>query len=259
MNIITTRSILCIAALSTSALATSPVPTSATPPATSTTLGSAAAPKVPTVNVEKQKLQPAAGEKFDPSEIRQALSELLALKEGVGGIEQIQEKKAALKAAIESGIKKDRKSVLRLLFNIEPKAAFAWANQQTDTKLKDLILGGIIASVEGKNPNGAVAYIQLLWPGASEERTIPEAFRMAAYDDFQGALAVGQRKGTGPFIDAHHATQSKSDKHPRNCQRALRLTCATRTSSVPCEPRRFRWSIFERQAQEILSLKVVPL
>ena len=120
MNIITTRSILCIAALSTSALATSPVPTSATPPATSTTLGSAAAPQAPKVDVEKQKLQPAVGEKFDPSEIRQALSELLALKEGVGGIEQIQEKKAALKAAIESGIKKDRKSVLRLLFNIEP-------------------------------------------------------------------------------------------------------------------------------------------
>ena len=173
--------------------------------------------KPPTVNMEKRDLLPAVGEKFDPSEIRQALSELLALKEGVGGIEQIQEKKAALKAAIESGIKKDRKSVLRLLFNIEPKAAFAWANQQTDTKLKDLILGGIIASVEGKNPNGAVAYIQLLWPGASEERTIPEAFRMAAYDDFQGALAVMQSlpKGRTKDLATKGISQGMDYKDPQ--------------------------------------------
>ena len=109
------------ALLSTSALATPPVPTSATPPATSTTLGSDAAPKAPTVNVEKSDSQPAAGEKFDPSEIRQALSELLALKEGVGSIEQIQEKKAALKAAVERGIKQDPKSVIKLLFGFEQR------------------------------------------------------------------------------------------------------------------------------------------
>lgn len=173
--------------------------------------------KPPTVNMEKSDLQPAAGEKFDPSEIRQALSELLALQKGGGSNPQIQEKKAALKAAIESGIKKDRKSVLRLLFNIEPKAAFAWANQQTDTKLKDLILGGIIASVEGKNPNGAVAYIQLLWPGASEERTIPEAFRMAAYDDFQGALAVMQSlpKGRTKDLATKGISQGMDYKDPQ--------------------------------------------
>ena len=102
------------ALLHASALATPPVPTSATPPATSTTLGSAAAPKAPTVNVEKSDSQPAAGEKFDPSEIRQALSELLALKEGVGSNQQIQEKKAALKAAVERGIKKDARKVVHL-------------------------------------------------------------------------------------------------------------------------------------------------
>ena len=217
MNIINTRSILCIAALSISAAAMSADPTSATPPAASTTLGSAAAPQVPKVAVEKSDLQPAAGEKFDPAEIRQALSELLALQKGGGSNPQIQEKKAALKAAIESGIKKDRKSVLRLLFNIEPKAAFAWANQQTDTKLKDLILGGIIASVEGKNPNGAVAYIQLLWPGASEERTIPEAFRMAAYDDFQGALAVMQSlpKGRTKDLATKGISQGMDYKDPQ--------------------------------------------
>lgn len=198
-------------------LRASALATSATLPATSTTLGSAAAPQAPKVDVEKQKLQPAVGEKFDPSEIRQALSELQALQKGGGSNPQIQEKKAALKAAIESGIKKDRKSVLRLLFNIEPKAAFAWANQQTDTKLKDLILGGIIASVEGKNPNGAVAYIQLLWPGASEERTIPEAFRMAAYDDFQGALAVMQSlpKGRTKDLATKGISQGMDYKDPQ--------------------------------------------
>jgi hypothetical protein len=173
--------------------------------------------KPPTVNMEKRDLLPAAGEKAESSEIRQALFELQALQKGGGSNPQIQEKKAALKAAIESGIKKDRKGVLRLLFNIEPKAAFAWANQQTDTKLKDLILGGIIASVEGKNPNGAVAYIQLLWPGASEERTIPEAFRMAAYDDFQGALAVMQSlpKGRTKDLATKGISQGMDYKDPQ--------------------------------------------
>jgi hypothetical protein len=68
---------------------------------------------------EKSDFLPAAGEKFDPSEIRQALSELLALEEGVGSNQQILEKKAALKAAVESGIKNGPKSVLKLLFDFE--------------------------------------------------------------------------------------------------------------------------------------------
>jgi hypothetical protein len=208
--------------------------------------------KPPTVNVEKRDLLPAAGEKVECSEIRQALSELQALEKGGGSNQQIQEKKAALKAAIESGIKKERKSVLRLLLNIEeegahqlvftdyaclfvqsapvlaialldqvreqdldwvikdigaawaksdPEAAFAWANQQTNTKVKDLILNGVITSMAIKDIKGALAYIQSLSPGASEERTIPEAFRMAAGDDFQGALAVMQSLPKGRTKD----------------------------------------------------------
>ena len=102
-----TRSFLCIAALSTSALAMSAKPISGS------------APQAPTVNAEKSYLLPAAGEKFDPTEIRQALSELLALKEGVGSNQQIQEKKATLKAAVERGIKQDPKSVIKLLFGFE--------------------------------------------------------------------------------------------------------------------------------------------
>ena len=208
--------------------------------------------KPPTVNIEKRDLLPAAGEKAESSEIRQALFELQALQKGGGSNPQIQEKKAALKAAIESGIKKDRKSVLRLLLNIEeegahqlvftdyvcffvqsapdlaialldqvreqdldwvikdigaawaksdPEAAFAWANQQTNTKVKDLILGGVITSMASKDIKGAFAYIQSLSPGASEEKTIPEAFKMAAYNDFQGALAVMQSLPQGRTKD----------------------------------------------------------
>ena len=208
--------------------------------------------KPPTVNMEKRDLLPAAGEKAESSEIRQALFELQALQKGGGSNPQIQEKKAALKAAIESGIKKDRKSVLRLLLNIEeegahqlvftdyvcffvqsapdlaialldqvreqdldwvikdigaawaksdPEAAFAWANQQTNTKVKDLILGGVITSMASKDIKGAFAYIQSLSPGASEEKTIPEAFKMAAYNDFQGALAVMQSLPKGRTKD----------------------------------------------------------
>ena len=110
--------------------------------------------------VEKQKLQPAAGEKLAPSEIRQVFSELrwpyfpdllrelphigeggtsetreirravsnlVTLKEGFfgGSIQQIQEKKAALKAAVERGIKKDPSRVLHTLFG------FGYYNNQT--------------------------------------------------------------------------------------------------------------------------------
>jgi hypothetical protein len=122
MNIMNSRFIFCIAALSISAVAMSADPTSATPPSTPATLGSAAAPQLPTVVVEKSDLQAAAGEKVESSEIReirQALSELLALEEVVGSIEQIQEKKATLKAAVERGVEQDPKRVLRLLFGFE--------------------------------------------------------------------------------------------------------------------------------------------
>jgi hypothetical protein len=218
----------------------------------------AAQSKPPTVNVEKSDSQPAAGEKVEASEIReirQALSELQALQKGVGSNQQIQEKKAALKAAIESGINKDPNSVISLLLGLredrdvtgyqlaftdyvrlfvqsapelalalldqvpeqdldwvvkaigdawaksDPKAALAWANQQTDSKVKDYILEGLIPSLAITDLQGAVAYLPLLSPGASEEKTIPEAFRMAAYDDFQGALAVMQSLPEGRIKD----------------------------------------------------------
>ncbi len=285
----------------------------ATPPATPATLGSAAAPQPPTVDVEKQKLQPAAGEKFDPSEIRQALSELQALKKGGGSYQQIQEKKAAinaafksgmkkdpegvlgllpelqlaageevepseireirkalfgllalkeragsneqiqvkkaaLKAAVERGIKQDPKSVLKLLFGFEQgsdgvvyggqtnatrsfiqiapelaitlldqvpnefgrsrlakaigsdwaesdqKAAFAWANQQTDHKIKSAILVGVISSWGKTDLKGALAYVETLPPGVLLDRdnTISEAFtkNCQAARGYQGALAM---------------------------------------------------------------------
>ena len=322
------------ALLHASALATPPVPTSATPPATSTTLGSAAAPKAPTVNVEKSDSQPAAGEKdesseirevrqaffdlqvlkncvlsagavkarqaffdlqglknwsgskqqcwleekaaeklkaavekaakkdpkvldllkelqlaageqFDRSEIRQALSELLALKEGVGGNQQIQEKKAALKAAVERGIKKDARIVVHLFFGFsyndnqtfsvgsperfvhiypelaitlldqvpqgftrqslaqligsewaesDQKAAFAWANKQTDSKIKDAILVGVNSSRGKTDLKGALAYAQSMPPGASQDSAIMEAFEKNCHAarGYQGALAMMQ-------------------------------------------------------------------
>ncbi len=122
MNIMNSRVILCIAALSISAVAMSADPTSATTPSTPTTLGSASAPQLPTVVVEKSDLQPADGEKFDPSEIRQALSELLVLKKGGGSNQQIQEKEAAIGAALKIGTKKDPKGVLELLKELQPAA-----------------------------------------------------------------------------------------------------------------------------------------
>ena len=275
MNIINTRSILCIAALSISAAAMSADPTPATPPTTPTTLGSAAAPQVPKVAVEKSDLQPAAGEKFDPSEIRQALSELLALKEGVGSNQQIQEKKATLKAAVERGIKQDPKSVLKLLFGFahdgsatyidvigefrssfvqrypelaialldqvpegfircelanligsewaesDLKAAFAWANQQTDPEIKSAILVGVISSWGKTDLKGALAYVETLPPGVLLDRdnTISEAFEKNCFAarGYQGALAMMQSLPEGRIKDlaAKGISDFMSLDHPR--------------------------------------------
>ena len=256
------------ALLSTSALATAPVPISGS------------APQAPAVVVEKQKLQPAAGEKFAPSEIRQVFSELrwpylpdllrelphigeggtpetreirravsnlVTLKEGFfgGSIQQIQEKKAALKAAVERGIKKDPSQVLHTLFgfgyynnqtfkggrherfvHIYPelaitlldqvpqgftrqslatligsewaesdlKAAFAWANQQTDPEIKSAILVGVISSWGKTDLKGALAYVQSLPPGVLlyRDNTISEAWwkNCEVARGYQGALAM---------------------------------------------------------------------
>ena len=249
------------ALLSTSALATAPVPISGS------------APQVPKVAVEKSDLQPAAGEKFDPSEIRQALSELLALKEGVGSNQQIQEKKAALKAAVERGIKQDPKSVLKLLFGFthdgsatyidvigefrssfvqrypefaialldqvpegfircalanligsewaesDLKAAFAWANQQTDPEIKSAILVGVISSWGKTDLKGALAYAQSMPPGASQDRAISGAFEKNCFAarGYQGALAMMQSLPEGRIKDlaAKGISDFMSLDHPR--------------------------------------------
>jgi hypothetical protein len=180
----------------------------------------------------------------DP-EIRQALSELLALKEWSGSNQEIQEKKAALKAAVERGINKNPKSVLHLLFGFtyndnynfsggsherfvhiypelaitlldqvpkgltrqslaqligsewaesDQKAAFAWANQQTDSKIKSAILVGVISSWGKTDLKGALAYVETLQPGVllDRDQTISEAFakNCSAARGYQGALAM---------------------------------------------------------------------
>ena len=256
-------------------LRASALATPARPPATSTTLGSAAVPQAPTVSVERQKLQPAAGEKFDPSEIRQALSELLALKEGIGSNQQIQEKKAALKAAVERGIKQDPKSVLKLLFGFshdgsatyidvigefrsslvqrypelaialldqvpkgfircalanligsewaesDLKAAFAWANQQTDPEIKSAILVGVISSWGKTDLKGALAYVETLPPGVLLDRdnTISEAFEKNCFAarGYRGALAMMQSLPEGRIKDlaAKGISDFMSLDHPR--------------------------------------------
>ena len=229
------------ALLRTSALATPPVPISGS------------APQAPAVVVEKKKLQLAndkvlklaTGENFDPSEIRQALSELLALEKGVGSNQQIQEKKAALKAAVERGIKKGPRSVVYLFFGFsyndnctfsggrherfvhiypelaitlldqvpqgftrqslaqligsewaesDQKAAFAWANKQTDSEIKDAILVGVNSSRGKTDLKGALAYAQSMPPGASQDSAISEAFEQNCHAarGYQGALAMMQ-------------------------------------------------------------------
>jgi len=280
------KSLALITALSASALATSPVPTSSTLPSTPPTLGSAAAPQSPTVvDLEIRRLQPTSGEKFDLSEIRQGMLELLALEKEVERNQQVQEKKAAyyalvkkeyklnqsaiqqarselkavtkevrsnqqtqekkaaLKAAIVRDIKKDPKNVIRMVLGVtdtgyyqyeaiklfiqsdpdlaialldhvpaggglasmldfigkswaesDLKAALAWANQQTDSEIKDAILEGISRIMRQEDPEGLLAFAQSLPPGVSQDRLIKDAwwyFSGPAFvrGDFQGLLA----------------------------------------------------------------------
>lgn len=214
--------------------------------------------KPPTVVLKKRDSQPAAREKFDPSEIRQALSELEALYKGGGSTRQIQEKIAALQAAIESGMKKDPESALDLVLghrnavssfrpfeaglfvksdpdfaialldqvpekdldlfvtNIgaawaesDPKAALAWANQQTKPEIKEWILGGVIPYMAKTDLQGAFAYVQSLPPGYFQDNLIRSAFSLAAEggdgalvdDKLQGALAMIQALPEGRTKD----------------------------------------------------------
>jgi len=71
------------------------------------------------------------------------------------------------------------------------KAAFAWANQQTDSKIKNAILEGVISSWAKTDLKGAFAYAQSLPPGNSQDSTISKVFENAAQGD-QGALAMMQ-------------------------------------------------------------------
>ena len=265
------------ALLSTSSLATSPVPTSATPPATSTTLGSAAAPQAPTVDVEKQKLQPAAGEKFDPSEIPQALSdknpldpesvirlkekakreeakekadafqilgqqslsepaerralkaelqgpidralsELEALKKGGGSNQQIQEKIAALQAAVESGMKKDPKIALEpllgyrnkvveyapfesgLFVQSDPAFAIALLDQVPEKDL-DFYRGKIAYAWAESNPQAVLAWANKQTAPEFKELILSAVIPFLARTDLQGTLAYIQSLPPGYFQD----------------------------------------------------------
>jgi hypothetical protein len=272
MHIINTRSILCIAALSISAVAMSADPTSATPPATSTTLGSAAAPQAPTVDVEKQKIQPAAGEKFDPSEIRQALSdknpldpkevirlkeeakeqadglkilvqqflsepaerralkaelkgpilraldELKALKDLGGSNQQIQEKIAALQAAIESGMKKDPKIVKDTLVGYEDeRGAFAPRDAELFVQSDPAFAISLLDHIPEKDRDFYVREVAYAWaksdPQAvfawANKQTDPEfkglilsaVIPSMARTDFQGTFAYIQALPPGYFQD----------------------------------------------------------
>ena len=265
------------ALLRASALATPPVPTSATPSSTSTTLGSDAAPQAPTVDMEKQKFQPAAGEKFDPSEIHQALSdknpldpkevirlremakkeeakekadafqilvrqslyepeerralkvelqgpidralsELEALKKGGGSNQQIQEKIAALQAAIERGMKKDPKISLERLLGYRNKVveyapfesglfvqsdpAFAIALlDQVPEKDRDFYREKIAYAWAESDPQAVLAWANKQTAPEFKELILSAVIPSMARTDLQGTLAYIQSLPPGYFQD----------------------------------------------------------
>lgn len=176
----------------------------------------AAQSKPPTVNMEKRDLLPAAGEKAESSEIRKALSELQALEKGAGSVQQIQEKKAVLKAAIESGIKKDRKSVLRLLFNIReeggwlgftdygclfvqsaPDLAIALLDQVREQDLEVWVVEAIGAAWAKSDPEAAFAWANQQTNTKVKDLILGGVITSMAIKDIKGALAYIQSLSPG--------------------------------------------------------------
>ena len=76
----------------------------------------------------------------------------------------------------------------------DQKATFAWANQQTDPKIKNAILVGVISSWGKTDLKGALAYVETLPPGVLLDRdnTISKAFEKNSARGYQGALAMMQ-------------------------------------------------------------------
>ena len=178
--------------------------------------------KPPTVNMEKRDLLPAAGEKAESSEIRQALFELQALQKGGESNPQIQEKKAALKAAIESGIKKDRKGVLRLLLNIEeegahqlvftdyvclfvqsaPDLAIALLDQVREQDLESWVVEAIGAAWAKSDPEAAFAWANQQTNTKVKDLILGGVIVSIASKDIKGALAYTQSLSPGDWEDS---------------------------------------------------------
>ena len=177
--------------------------------------------KPPTVNMEKRDLLPAAGEKVESSEIRQALFELQALQKGGGSNQQIQDKKAALKAAIESGIKKDRKSVLRLLLNIReeggwlgftdygslfvqsaPDLAIALLDQVREQDLESWVVEAIGAAWAKSDPEAAFAWANQQTNTKVKDLILGGVIVSIASKDIKGALAYIQSLSSGASQDS---------------------------------------------------------
>ncbi|MEY3851831.1 MAG: hypothetical protein RI910_811 [Verrucomicrobiota bacterium] len=177
--------------------------------------------KPPTVNMEKRDLLPAAGEKAESSEIRQALFELQALQKGGGSNPQIQEKKVALKAAIESGIKKDPKSVLRLLLNIReeggwlgftdygslfiqsaPDLAIALLDQVREQDLEIWVVKAIGAAWAKSDPEAAFAWASQQTNTKVKDLILGGVIVSIASKDIKGALAYIQSLSSGASQDS---------------------------------------------------------
>ena len=167
--------------------------------------------------VEKRVSQPVAGEKDESSEIReirQALSELLALKEGVGSNQQIQEKKAALKAAVERGVKKDPKSVLKLLFGFtqmsdnsvgwsttdevrsfiqrDPELAIALLDQVRNEFGRSILLESIGSAWAESDLKAAFAWANQQTDSKIKNAILEGVIPSWAKTDLQGAFAYAQ-------------------------------------------------------------------
>ena len=175
--------------------------------------------KPPTVDVKKRDSQPAAGEKFDPSEIRQALSELQALYEGGGSNQQIQDKIAALQAAIKSGMKKDPKDALGwvlgerkangvsfdspssvLFVRSDPDFAIALLDQVPEKDL-DFFVTKIGSAWAKSDPKAALVWANQQTDPEFKEWALTGVIPIMAKTDLQGAFAYAQSLPPGDSQD----------------------------------------------------------
>ncbi len=120
-----------------------------------------------------------------------------AMRSLVGSLAQSDPDKAIalLDQLSPSDLLNQSQAIGRFWAESDPKAALAWANQQTDPELKASILNGVIPSMVQTDPQGALAAALSLPPGVFQDDMIRQACLQAGVKYPQAGMNVASGIG----------------------------------------------------------------